>query len=157
MTDRLAGADGGADPANTIVVGVDGSDASIAATRWAAAEAALSGRRVVLLSAWQFPISWGTTIPLPDGYDPAADARSVLDPVTDALRAAFPSVEIRNRVVEGHPAEVLVEASRHAALLVVANRGHGAFAGMLLGSVSQHCVSHAHSPVLVYRTSSPGG
>ncbi len=146
----------GSDPAGSIVVGVDGSDESVGAARWAAAEAARSGHRVVLLSAWQYPMSWGATIPLPDGYDPAADAGSVLDPITDALRAEFPSVDITNLIVEGHPAEVLVEASRRAPLLVVASRGHGAFAGMLLGSVSQHCAAHAHSPVLVYRTSADG-
>ncbi len=153
MADPPAGTDRGADPGDTIVVGVDGSAESIGAARWAAAEAVRNGNRVVLLSAWQYPMSWGATIPLPDGYDPAVDARSVLDPVTEALRAEFPSVDISNRVVEGHPAEVLVEASRHTPLLVVASRGHGAFAGMLLGSVSQHCAAHAHSPVLVYRTS----
>ena len=49
------------------------------------------------------------------------------------------------------PAEALVEATRHADLLVVGSRGHGAFAGMLLGSVSQHCASHAHCPVVIYR------
>jgi nucleotide-binding universal stress UspA family protein len=153
MAEAPAGTDGGADPEDTIVVGVDGSAESIGAARWAAAEAARSGHRVVLLSAWQYPMSWGATIPLPDGYDPAADARALLDPVTDGLRAEFPLVEINNRIVEGHPAEVLVEASRHAPLLVVASRGHGAFTGMLLGSVSQHCAAYAHSPVLVYRAS----
>jgi nucleotide-binding universal stress UspA family protein len=63
----------------------------------------------------------------------------------------FPSLTIRARTVEGHAAEVLVEASRHADLLVVGSRGHGAFSGMLIGSVSQHCAAHADSPVVVYR------
>jgi nucleotide-binding universal stress UspA family protein len=54
-------------------------------------------------------------------------------------------------IEEGHPAPLLVEASRGAALLVVGSRGHGEFAGMLLGSVSEHCVSNAHSPVVVVR------
>jgi len=60
-------------------------------------------------------------------------------------------VEIDTLVVEGHPAEVLVEASSHADLLVVASRGHGQFGGMLLGSVSQHCATHAHCPVVIVR------
>ncbi len=108
------------------------------------------------MSAWQYPTTWGSTIPLPDGYDPAADARAVADPVATALRAEFPTVDVTNRLVEGHPAEVLVDASRHAVLLVVGSRGHGAFAGMLLGSVSEHCVTHAHCPVLVYRCADDG-
>ena len=54
-------------------------------------------------------------------------------------------------VVEGHPAPTLLDASRGADLLVVGSRGHGEFAGMLIGSVSQHLVSTAHCPVLVWR------
>lgn len=61
------------------------------------------------------------------------------------------SVTIRARIVEGHAAEALVEASRHADLLVVGSRGHGEFSGMLLGSVSQHVATHATSPVVIYR------
>jgi nucleotide-binding universal stress UspA family protein len=55
-------------------------------------------------------------------------------------------------VVEGHPAPVLVEASKAADLLVVGNRGHGEFVGMVIGSVSEHCAANAHCPVLVHRT-----
>jgi nucleotide-binding universal stress UspA family protein len=72
---------------------------------------------------------------------------SIVQPVADSHR----SVTLENRIVEGHPAEALVEASRHADLLVVGSRGHGAFSGMLLGSVSQHCATHAASPVVIYR------
>jgi nucleotide-binding universal stress UspA family protein len=64
---------------------------------------------------------------------------------------AFPAVAIRTRVVEGNPALALVEASRHAGLLVVGSRGHAEFSGLLLGSVSQHCAAHAACPVLIYR------
>jgi nucleotide-binding universal stress UspA family protein len=55
--------------------------------------------------------------------------------------------------MEGHPATRLIEASAGADLLVVGSRGHGAFAGMLLGSVSEHCVAHASCPVVVVRHS----
>jgi nucleotide-binding universal stress UspA family protein len=54
-------------------------------------------------------------------------------------------------VIEGHPAPALIEASRGADLFVLGSRGHGEFVGMLLGSVSEHCVTHAHCPVLVLR------
>lgn len=71
----------------------------------------------------------------------------------DALRRASEAgVTVTGEVAEGHPAEVLLKAAAGADLLVVGSRGHGGFAGMLLGSVSSHAVHHAHCPVLVVRT-----
>jgi len=136
---------------DTIVVGVDGSDASVAAARWACGQATLTGSRVEVVSAWRWPASWGAAIPIPSGFDPAADARSMVDGITGPLADEFPAATIHTRIVEGHPAEVLVEASRHADLLVVSSRGHGEFSGMLIGSVSLYCATHASCPVLVYR------
>ena len=83
--------------------------------------------------------------------DPEAEARKVLDSAVGDLQKAHPQVEIRSSVVEGIPAHVLVEASNDADLLVVGSRGHGEVAGLLIGSVSEHCVTHAHCPVLVMR------
>lgn len=143
-----------ADPPTT-VVGVDGSDTSVAALRWALAQAARSGARVEAVIAWQWPTGFGNAIPTAAGYDPAADARSLLGEVVAGLSTEFPSVNVSVRAVEGHPGEVLVEASRHADLLVVGCRGHGELAGMVLGSVSQHCATHAHSPVVVFRPPVP--
>ncbi len=138
-----------------IVVGVDGSEASNAAARWAAEQARLTGSRLEVITAWQavgsWGMSWGVAIPIPSDYDPAADARTMLDPIVDELRRNAPDVAIDVNVVEGHPAEVLMEASRHADLLVVASRGHGEFAGMLIGSVSQHLATQAHCPVVIVR------
>jgi nucleotide-binding universal stress UspA family protein len=62
-----------------------------------------------------------------------------------------PSAGVQDVVQEGHPVEVLLDQAKDAALLVVGSRGHGAFTGMLLGSVSEHCVSHANCPVVVVR------
>jgi nucleotide-binding universal stress UspA family protein len=58
-------------------------------------------------------------------------------------------VEVAIRVVEGHPVHVLMDAARKAQILVLGSRGHGTFTGILLGSVSQHCVQHAPCPVVV--------
>jgi nucleotide-binding universal stress UspA family protein len=66
------------------------------------------------------------------------------------------SAPVTRRLEQGHPAIALVAASERAQLLVVGSRGHGAFAGMLLGSVSQHCVQHAHCPVVVIRSHHSG-
>jgi nucleotide-binding universal stress UspA family protein len=137
--------------ADAVVVGFDGSEAATAAADWAAAQAERSGERLELVSAWEYPTSWGNAIPLPSDFDPAADAQAMLDPVVDRLGTEHPGLRVHAHVIEGRPAEVLIEASRHAALLVVSSRGHGSFSGLLLGSVSLHCVTHAVCPVVVYR------
>jgi nucleotide-binding universal stress UspA family protein len=138
-----------------VVVGYDGSTPAAGAVAWAADQADRTGTRLDLVTSWEYPVSWGSAIPLPDDYDPAADAQTLLDPVVEQLHRDHPSVAVHAHVIEGNPGEVLVEASRHASLLVVANRGHRAFAGVLLGSVSQHCVTHAYCPVVVYRETPP--
>jgi nucleotide-binding universal stress UspA family protein len=69
----------------------------------------------------------------------------------DEARRRHPDVEFLPMAVEGRAADVLVEASRGADLLAVGSRGHGEVAGLLVGSVSEHCATHAHSPVLVVR------
>jgi nucleotide-binding universal stress UspA family protein len=134
-----------------IVVGIDGSDSSTAALRWACEQAALTGATVEALTSWHWPMSLGAAVPIPDGYDPTTDAGKVLGESIAPVLAEFAAVTVRPVVVEGHPAEVLVEASRRADLLVVGSRGHGELSGMLIGSVSQHCAAHAASPVLIYR------
>ncbi|MEV0134140.1 universal stress protein [Dactylosporangium sp. NPDC050688] len=78
----------------------------------------------------------------------AVAAKVLAETVADVAGQDKP-VEIRTRVVQGHPAHVLLEAAAGADMLVVGSRGHGTFDGPLLGSVSQHCVQHAPCPVLV--------
>jgi nucleotide-binding universal stress UspA family protein len=134
-----------------IVAGIDGSDSSIQALRWAAGQAQLTGATLEVITTWDWPTNWGWSAPLPEGYDPVADARAVLDAAVEPIRLAYPGVEIETRALEGHPAPALVAASRTADLLVVGSRGHGQFAGMLLGSVSEYCVRNADCPVTVVR------
>ena len=71
-----------------------------------------------------------------------------------SVRATYPDLSIDPRVVSGHPAPILVEASKGADLLVVGSRGHGEFVGMLIGSVSEYCAANAHCPVVVHRATS---
>ncbi|HZU79998.1 MAG TPA: universal stress protein [Acidimicrobiales bacterium] len=134
-----------------VVVGVDGSEHSKQALAWAVRWAKLQGEPLVAVAVWHFPVAWGWAVPVPDDYDPeAAATRMVGDVVTEVL-GEHPEVEIRTEVVSGQPANVLVDQSSRAALVVVGSRGHGEFAGMLLGSVSTFVVTHAHCPVVVVR------
>jgi nucleotide-binding universal stress UspA family protein len=134
-----------------IVAGVDGSPPSVAALDWAARQAELTGAELEVLMTWDWPTSYGWTLPLPEDYDPAGDVHRVLDEVVAAVRADHPQVKISTLVAHGHPAVLLTEASEGADLLVVGSRGHGEFVGMLIGSVSEHCATHAHCPVLIHR------
>jgi len=136
------------------VVGIDGSAPSLAALDWAAGQAELTGSRLDVVTTWDCPTSAGWAVPVPDDFDPEADVRSGLDAAVASARSSHPGVTIESMVVEGHPAPVLVRESKGADLLVVGSRGYGAFVGMLLGSVSEYCATHAHCPVVVHRTSS---
>lgn len=152
MTDEVSSAaDPGPAEGLRIVVGVDGSEASKAALRWAIREAGSAGGVVEAILAWEFPIVWRGWIPPADQADFEADAGRMLRSAVDEVAEAVGPVEIRPRVMRGHPAAVLLQAALGAHLLVVGHRGRGGFAGALLGSISYHCVLHAPCPVLVVR------
>jgi nucleotide-binding universal stress UspA family protein len=131
-----------------IVVGVDGSRHSVEALRWGAYQASALGARLEAVTAWEYPPSFGWAA-VPSGWDPVKDMEKVLQ---DAVREAFgdqlPS-GLDLQVREGGAARVLIEASRAATMLVVGSRGHGGFAGMLLGSVSANVAEHSSCPVLI--------
>jgi nucleotide-binding universal stress UspA family protein len=131
-----------------IVVGVDGSPSSRAALRWAARQAALTGARLHAVIAWMVPVTYGP-MPMPDwGADWEDSARATLEEVVRTElgdRAGEATVEVS----EGGAALVLLDAAKDADLVVVGSRGHGGFAGLLLGSVAQHVTTHARCPVLV--------
>lgn len=141
--------------ATRIVAGVDGSPSSIAALRWAVRQARLTGGIVDAVIAWHFPVGSGAFgygyVPLIDGTDFAEIAARTLSESVEAVTATEHPVNVREHVVKGNPARVLLDAAAGANLLVVGSRGHGGFAEMLLGSVGQHCVQHASCPVVVVR------
>jgi nucleotide-binding universal stress UspA family protein len=132
------------------VVGVDGSADSVAALRRAGAYAAATGSRLPAVMAWHYPAPVG---PAPVGVAPAAITNEVRQHVNEALdktvAEAGAGVDAEKEVGYGHAAQVLVDQSAGADLLAVGSHGHGAFTGMLVGSVSIHCVTHAHCPVVV--------
>ncbi len=138
------------EPAHRIVVGVDGSVSSIQALEWAADQAELTGVGLDALNTWEWPIGYGWSA-VPTSYDPDHENTVALDTLLEPVRRAHPGLSIRATVIEGHPAPVLVRASHGADLLVIGSHGRGEIAGMLLGSVSEHCVGHAHCPVVVLR------
>ena len=136
-----------------IVVGVDGSDPSTRALRWAAHQAKLTGTKLKVVTSWEYPPTLGWAPPYPSDFDPNEDARKAVQDTIDTVLGPEAAVVGEVDVTEGHPAFVLTEAARGAELLVVGSRGHGAFAGMLLGSVSEYCAAHASCPVVVVRRS----
>jgi nucleotide-binding universal stress UspA family protein len=153
MTDRTGDRD------RCIVVGVDGSPNGTVALHWAMTQARLTGARIETVTAWHDPAmigySYGWSPVMYEGASVAAIAEKILtEAVADLVAQQDDPVEIRTRVVQGHPAQVLLEAATGAQMLVVGSRGHGAFASMLLGSVSQHCVQHACCPIVVVPQSS---
>jgi nucleotide-binding universal stress UspA family protein len=138
-----------------VVVGVDGSAESIEALRWAARYAEASGATIRAVRAWHYPAAVG---PGPAGRTPQTVTdhvqQEMLDQLDDALSAVYPGGPpdyVQTRLAYGHSASTLVSEAQEADLLVVGNKGRGAFAGMLLGSVSMHCVTTAPCPVLVIR------
>lgn len=133
-----------------VVVGVDGSPQSAAALQWAADYAAAVGAPVKVVISWQYPALYGT-VPVVDEMNFEGAGTKIVEKMAADIQIASPGLEVTTLVSAGRPAEILVQESENAALLVVGSQGHGAFAGMLIGSVSMHCVHHAHCPVVVVR------
>jgi nucleotide-binding universal stress UspA family protein len=147
-------------PNRRIVVGVDGSPSSKVALIWALRQAELTDASVEAVIAWHLPVAAGGIPFAPAGTMIGADfedvARIVLTAaIAEAVDPAS-AVKISSTAIEGNAAQVLLEAAKGAELLVVGSRGHGGFAGALLGSVSQHCAHHAPCPLVIVRESRTG-
>jgi nucleotide-binding universal stress UspA family protein len=145
---------GTARPAGPVVVGVDGSETSLAALEFAAAEAAVRGTDLVALHTWfgRLPEEDEQELPLIyDAEDVRAEQARRLAGWVAATRQRFPAVPLHERVRAGRPARTLLAAAATAQLVVVGARGRGGFTGLLLGSVSQALLHHADCPVAVIR------
>jgi len=132
-----------------VVVGVDGSDSSLDALRYAAKIASALGAPLRAITTWDYP-------PLVDLYtnaewSPDENAESTLETSIKMVFATDPPVEMTAVIIAGPPAAALIEESRKAEMLVLGSRGRGGFASLVLGSVSSTCVAHAHCPVLIVR------
>ncbi|RRS01551.1 universal stress protein [Glycomyces terrestris] len=139
------------DERERVVVGVDGSAASIRALRWAMRYAERTGASIDAVHVWQVPTAYGSPVEPVPGEDFAETGQRALNGTVDQELGDRKDLEIRRIAQGGHPAEVLVERSKEADLLVVGSRGQGGLKGALIGSVSQRCVTHAACPVVVIR------
>ncbi|HJQ86234.1 MAG TPA: universal stress protein [Propionibacteriaceae bacterium] len=137
-----------------VVVGVDGSDYSKSALRWAAGEAKTHNAELTVASVWTPPptidppygnIAWGTDL------EPQLQATAILQTTMEEVLGEDPGLVVRREVRGGNPASVLIDLSERADALVVGSRGLGGFVGMVLGSVSQHVAAHAATTVIVIR------
>ena len=137
---------------STIVVGVDGSEESLRALRFAVEEARIRGAEVKAVAAWYIPpavygVGW---VPPPiqlDEYERGAS--TTLDTCLAEAGVADSGISVTPLVREGQAADVLCAEAKDAALLVVGSRGRGGFRGLLLGSVSQQCAHDAPCPVVI--------
>jgi nucleotide-binding universal stress UspA family protein len=140
-----------------IVVGVDSSDNAARAADWAAREAADRSLPLHLVHALDLPGAMGMVIEPPE-YDAKQTAanQQMLDRLLGDLRKQHPNLAITGEISELAAAETLVALSGDAEFVVTGTRGHGGFAGMLLGSVSHALAAHAHCPTIVVRGEQPG-
>ncbi len=137
---------------NRIVVGVDGSAGSRAALEWARDEAGQWGATVVAVQAWEFtPLVVATDAPIDLGELKRATEESLETTVAQVFAGSEVSVE--SRVVEDLPARAVLDAADDAELVVVGSRGLGGMKSLILGSVGQKILHHAHVPVVVVRPS----
>jgi len=138
-----------------VVVGVDGSDNSLDALRWAIEEADRRGAELEAVYAWHYPYVGADGFSSGVVFNLEELEREAQASLENALAKACPDEERRAKivrtVVNDGAGRALIDASKGADLLVVGSRGHGGFVGLLLGSVSTQCVHHSHCPVVVIR------
>lgn len=132
-----------------IVVGVDGSAEATVALRVGDSLAQILGAPLTAVLAWQYPNVSYPGYPADVDWSPDADARSLLLALTEEVFGEEASSRVSAMTKLGGAAPVLIDAARDARMLVVGGRGHGGFAGLLLGSVSEAVARHAPCPVLV--------
>ncbi|KQS97325.1 universal stress protein [Cellulomonas sp. Leaf395] len=141
------------EPGRPVVVGVDGSPASVSAVDYAFDQASRWGLPLVAVHAWELPSLFGPVPPwMPEEVEEMRMAEKAL--LSESLAGhmeRYPDVNVTSMVHRGGPAHVILTAAADAELLVVGSRGLGGFRGLLLGSVSQAVLHHATCPVVVVR------
>jgi len=136
-----------------VMAGVDGSHEALTAAEVGAGEARRRQVPLILIHAFTWPWIWP---PLTEEFHPTdplprTKANQLLARAAEHLRGEDGGPKVVTRLVDGHAAAALVDASREAALVVVGHRGAGGFTELLAGSVAIHAAAHAHGPVMVVR------
>jgi nucleotide-binding universal stress UspA family protein len=134
-----------------VVVGVDASDASRKALRWAARHAELMGAPLEVVHCWHLADEHAWIQPLPPPADPTGIAQQAIDDMVREIVRPDQVVSVKTLVVEGHAAKTLVEMVDTNSILVLGDRGFGGIDGLLIGSTSRQCTAHAPCTVVVVR------
>jgi len=132
----------------TVVVGVDGSAASDRALAWALDYARQVGALVRMVTVWHFPTLYQD---IPPNWDPESSATSIQKKALESVGGLAEGIPIESKVRSGWPADVLIDESESADLLVLGARGHSPIARALLGSTCLHCASHSLCSVMIVR------
>ncbi|WP_406864698.1 universal stress protein [Streptomyces sp. HUAS MG47] len=138
--------------AGPVIVGVDGSDASLTALDWAVDEAVRHGRplRIVHASLWE---RYEGVVPALSTDRPSGQvlAENIVGAAADRARRRAPGLAVTTDVLAEDASSALLREGQEAMVLVVGSRGRGELAGLLLGSVSLVVAARAHGPVVVVR------
>lgn len=136
-----------------VVAGYDDSDSARLAVRWAARHAAAVKRPLEVVHAWVWPVFTSNLGPV--GGVAGSGLRHAAETIRDSgaaiARAAAPGLTVTARMLPGLPAQVLQDAARGAALLVVGSRGLGGVLGRIAGSVCADLAASAPCPLMVVR------
>ncbi|MFM7253943.1 MAG: universal stress protein [Ilumatobacteraceae bacterium] len=145
------GADRPSPDIDRIVVGIDGSECSDEALRWAVDEAARTSAELELVHAWSYPYPNGRHGASDPRHEMRVDAMRMLEAAECQARTRCQHVRVHSVVSEDNPAKAIIDAGRSADLVVVGSRGRGGFAALLLGSTSRAVLQHASVPVALVR------
>ncbi|WP_139005471.1 universal stress protein [Arthrobacter crystallopoietes] len=138
-----------------IVVGVDGSDASLEALRQAQELADPFNAQIEAIACWEFPQMYdGYVLVGIEGFQESA--AKILNQSVERVYGPETPRNVKTSLVQGNPKSSLIKASENADMLIVGRRGRGAFSGLHLGSVSSACIAHAKCPVLVVHAPETG-
>jgi nucleotide-binding universal stress UspA family protein len=132
-----------------IVVGIDGSDASERALRWAASQARARGGTVQAITAWCWDGSGTFFVAATAPVDERNRAQQILNEAVTKVSAEFTDVVIAGELIEDTPGRALTRAAATAEVLVLGSHGHSRLHQAVLGSVSEECVRRAACPVVV--------